>query len=154
MWVCFYKVLLQATPTATPTLCQWARTFNWLSFGSWPTFMNLVQVCESIWKFCTFFAVGHSHCHAPFSRQKVGNFCGLIDWPTKQPIELLIAAKNLLHFQILERKRRDDWNVAECWVLLDSRGKTWTQKKKKSRHSQHKNVKMRKEILKTPLLKK
>ncbi len=56
-----YAFLLQAMPP----LCQLARTVNQLTFGSGPAFpRNLVQVCESVWKLCAFFAMGHSHGHA------------------------------------------------------------------------------------------
>ncbi len=35
--------------------CQLTWTVNQLSFGSWPTFqLKFVQICESIWKLCTF----------------------------------------------------------------------------------------------------
>ncbi len=52
----FYKVLpCCINPTATPPLCQLVWTVNQLSFGSWSIFpLGLVQVCESIWKLCTF----------------------------------------------------------------------------------------------------
>lgn len=35
-------------------------------FSLWPAFtQNLLHVCESIWKWCSLFCVGPSHCHAP-----------------------------------------------------------------------------------------
>ncbi len=43
-------------PLQCPLFCQLARTINQLNFDSWKTFpLNLVQVCESIWKLRTFF---------------------------------------------------------------------------------------------------
>ncbi len=58
VWLCYMNLLRSYASFCYRPLhlfCQLARTVNQLSFGSWPTFpLNLVQVCESIWKLCTF----------------------------------------------------------------------------------------------------
>ncbi len=121
-----------------PPFCQLARTVKHLSFGSWPTFpLNLVRVCESIWKLCTFLQKATSIATPPFTginlnthlhthtwppcqisaswgkncgHQRVGERVGNSCGPTADIVtELLISAKNDVFTIFLSRCNKIPW---------------------------------------------